>query len=57
VSGKTLLSSLSEWSKGQYGVSFGIAAILRVLRREDLPAEVVAVISSIEENEHFSIEN
>jgi len=57
VSGKTLLSSLSEWSKGQYGVSFGIAGILRALRREDLPAEVVAVISSIQENELFSTEN
>jgi hypothetical protein len=57
VSGKSLLSSLSDWSKGQYGVSFGIATILRALRREDLPAEVVAVISSIEENEHFSSES
>jgi energy-coupling factor transporter ATP-binding protein EcfA2 len=57
VSGKTLLSTLSEWSKGQYGVSFGIAAILHALRREDLPAEVVAVISSIEENEPFSTES
>jgi hypothetical protein len=57
VSGKALLSSLSEWSKGKFGVSFGIAAILRALRREDLPAEVVAVISSIEVNERFSTEN
>jgi hypothetical protein len=56
VSGKALLSSLSGWSKAKFGVSFGIATILRALKREDLPAEVVAVISSIEENEQFSIE-
>lgn len=57
VSGKTLLSSLSAWSKERFGVSFGIAAILRALRREDLSSEVVALISSIQSNEQFSTES
>jgi hypothetical protein len=56
VSGKVLLSSLSEWSKSQFGVSFGVATILGALKREDLPAEVIAVMSSIEGNERFSTE-
>jgi AAA ATPase domain/AAA domain, putative AbiEii toxin, Type IV TA system len=53
VSGKMLLSSLSDWSKAQFGVSFGVAAILRALKRQDLAAEVVSVISAIEANEPF----
>lgn len=57
VSGKALLSSTSEWSKTKFGVSFGIATILRALRREDLPAEVVAAMSSIEANDQFSNES
>lgn len=56
VSGKTMLSGLSAWSKNQFDVSFGLAAILRSLRREDLPEEVIKVISAIEENEPFSSE-
>jgi hypothetical protein len=57
VSGKAILSSLSEWSKKEFDVSFGVAAILRELRREDLSPEVVAVISSIDENELFLLES
>lgn len=53
VSGKALLSALSEWSKSLYGVSFGVATILSNLRREDLAKEVVDVLTSIEENEPF----
>jgi hypothetical protein len=57
VSGKTMLSTLSGWSKDRFGVSFGVAAILRMLRREDLIPEIVAVISAIQSNEPFSAEN
>jgi hypothetical protein len=53
VSGKGLLSGISEWGKREFGVSFGIAAVLRALRREDLAPEVVGVISAIDANEHF----
>jgi len=56
VSGKALLSALSEWSKSNFGVSFGVATILGALRRDDLPAEVVAVMLSIESNEPFPLE-
>ena len=57
VSGKVLLSALSAWSKSQFGVSFGIPALLRSLRREDLASEVVAVISAIQTNEPFATED
>jgi hypothetical protein len=50
VSGKAVLSALSEWSKSVHGVSFGVATILSNLRKEDLAREVVAVLTSIEEN-------
>jgi len=53
VSGKTLLSGLSSWSKKKFGVSFGVSALLHALRREDLATEVVDVITAIEENEAF----
>jgi predicted 3-demethylubiquinone-9 3-methyltransferase (glyoxalase superfamily) len=52
-----MLSTLSGWSKDRFGVSFGVAAILRMLRREDLIPEIVAVISAIQSNEPFSAEN
>jgi hypothetical protein len=51
VSGKALLSALSDWSKSLYGASFGVATILANLRREDLAEEVIAVLTSVEENE------
>lgn len=57
VSGKTLLSALSGWSKSQFGVSFGVTTVLRALKRDDLPSEVVAVISSIQANERFPTES
>lgn len=56
VSGKVLLSGISEWSKSNFGVSFGVKSLLRVLRREDIPAEVVAVISAIDANEDLPSE-
>jgi hypothetical protein len=55
VPGKAMLSRLSEWSKSQFGVSFGIATLLGNLRREDLSDEVIAVLTSIEENQDFSV--
>jgi hypothetical protein len=53
VSGKAVLSALSDWSKSVHGVSFGVATILSNLRREDLAEEVEAVLASIEGNEPF----
>lgn len=51
VSGKILLSAISEWSKSNFGVSFGVKTLLRVIRREELASEVIAVISAIDANE------
>lgn len=50
VSGRALLSAISEWSKSRYGVSFGVATILDHLRREDIAEEVVGVLTAMEEN-------
>lgn len=53
VSGKHLLSGLSEWSKVTFGVSFGAGTLCRALKREEVPKEIVSVLSAIEERRAF----
>jgi predicted ATPase len=48
VSGKSVLSKLSEWSASQYGVTFGPGAIAAEMRPTEIPDEVARVISAIE---------
>jgi predicted ATPase len=47
VSGKNALSRLSAWSQLQFGVSFGSERVARELRRDEIPAEIAAVIRAI----------
>lgn len=54
VSGKNLLSKLSEWSKKNHSISFNSEKIARELRREEIFPEMVNVITAIEQN-HDSI--
>lgn len=54
VSGKKLLSKLSEWSKSEFNVSFGIATVTSEMQVEDLADEVVAAISAIEDTSTFT---
>lgn len=49
VSGKQLLSMLSQWSKDTFNVSFGVMAIAAQLHANELPDEIVNVIRAIEE--------
>jgi hypothetical protein len=49
VSGKLLLSKLSEWSQDRFGVSLGARAIARELRIHEIDAEMSNVIASIEQ--------
>jgi predicted ATP-dependent endonuclease of OLD family len=55
VSGKTLLSSLSGWSKEEFGVSFSPYNIAHHMSLLDIPIEIRNVLSSIEENEPFPL--
>ncbi len=48
VSGKQLLSILSQWCKENYNVSFGIMAIVTQLHTNEIPDEIIKVITAIE---------
>jgi predicted ATP-dependent endonuclease of OLD family len=48
VSGKDLLSMLSQWCKENYNVSFGIMAIATQLHANEIPDEINKVITAIE---------
>ena len=49
VSGKQLLSMLSQWCKDNYNVSFGVMAIAAHVHANELPGEIINVISVIED--------
>ena len=53
VSGKKVLSMLSEWTKSKFGVSFGAARIAQEIRSDELDAEMRAVVEAIENNRPF----
>lgn len=50
VSGKELLSKLSEWSKAELGVSFGVSTLLRLMDRSDVDRELEQFVSAIAHN-------
>ncbi len=53
VSGKAVLSALSQWSQQRCGVAFGPSAIARQLRPTEIPEEVKLVLEVIEAGEEF----
>lgn len=53
ASGKTLLSSLSQWTQEEFGVTFGPPAVARQMTQSDIPSELAAVIRAIEEGSSF----
>jgi len=53
VSGKKLISKLSEWAQLNYGVSLNAGRILREMRREELDSEIVRVIKAIHASRPF----
>lgn len=48
VSGKDVLSALSEWSQTNFGVSFGAATIAQELQANEIEPEVVSVLTAVE---------
>lgn len=48
VSGKTMLSQLTKWSKETYGVSFSASRIAQELRPVEIHPELTRVVASIE---------
>ncbi len=53
VSGKDLLSALSDWTQNELGAALGAPAIARQMTRSDIPEEVANVIEAIEEGSTF----
>ena len=53
VSGKQLFSMLSQWCKDNFNVSFGVMAIAGYVRANELPHEMINVISAIEDGRRF----
>ena len=53
VSGKTLVSRLSDWAQKNYGVSIGAMALARAFRTTEIPDEMRAIITSIEDGTPF----
>jgi DNA-binding ferritin-like protein (Dps family) len=53
VSGKALLSRLSEWSQNTFGVSFGVRSILNSIQCKEIPKDLRDIIVSIETGKMF----
>lgn len=53
VSGKEVISRLSKWSQDQYNVSLNASMIARKINVDEIPLEVVEIISAIERCEAF----
>ena len=54
ISGKQVITRLSEWSKQKFGVSFGPLRIAKEMRPNEVPAEMKTVIQSIEHLTSFA---
>jgi hypothetical protein len=57
VSGKKILSELSNWSQDMFGVSLSAAKLLRKLHKGEIETEVVSVIKAIEKGSNFISRN
>lgn len=55
VSGKSVLSQLSSWSKAEFGVSFGAGTLVGEMHVNDLADEVVDVIRAIDATCDFGV--
>jgi hypothetical protein len=51
VSGKEVLKGLFTWSQKKFGVSLNARKLARHLRKEDIPAEMVSIVTAIERGE------
>jgi hypothetical protein len=53
VSGKEVISRVSKWSQDRYTISLNASLIARQIKLEEIPNEVIEVISAIERCEAF----
>lgn len=55
VAGKELVSRLSSWSKDNFGVSFGVSTLLRVMNRTDVDSELERLVKAIANNQPLGL--
>jgi hypothetical protein len=55
VSGKEVISKFSKWSQDQFNVSFNASNIARNINDDEIPDEIIEIISAIERCEAFPI--
>lgn len=53
VSGKDLITKLSDWAQTEFGVSFSPMTLLRELQKEEISDELKNVLEAIEYSRHF----
>jgi hypothetical protein len=53
VSGKQVLARLSEWTQTNYGVPVSILRVARHMRRTEIDSELIAVLTTIDNNEEL----
>ena len=53
VSGKTLLNKLNNWFNAEYMTSLTVNGLARELKKEEIPIEMIKVITAIDKNENF----
>ncbi len=54
VSGKSLLSNVSTWLQKDYGISLSAATLANEILPEEIPREMIRIISAIEKMKSFS---
>lgn len=57
VSGKSVISKLSDWSNTEFGVSFSSTRIVKELLPEEIASEVADVINAIEKNQYILLKD
>jgi len=55
ISGKDIISKMSNWSQNKFKVSFSPVALLNEINRTEIGKEVLTVLYSIETNSQFSV--
>lgn len=53
ISGKSVISKLSDWSQSKFGVAFSSNKIAQELLLSEIAPEIVAVVTAIEKNHKF----
>lgn len=53
ISGKALISNLSQWSQQEFGVSFNAIAIAHELKTHEIYREIINILTAIENGQEF----